>query len=227
MGPRYDGSAHGKGGLLVLTVATILATCDALAFFQRACSFFRGSDWRNFRLFWQTVVLNQSSDSSPEYARLVPEELDEHIQADLHQRQNEGMLQESEQGHFIGSNDRSSRRSTESDGWVQSSSSHRPFVNAPMHGRSQSLASTHSDETLHSPHLFTREDAPVRRRSIFSRIGHVAFATAERTLVILAFEQLLTGFVVYSGICRGNYINGCMAHLISGYLYIRPYIIAR
>ena len=206
MGPRYNGSIHGKSGFLVLALATILAACDALGFFHRALTFFRSSDWRNYRLFWQTVVLNQANHSSPEYTRLVPEELEEHVPEDLQ------VPQETEKAYFIG-NTPHRRSSTESDEWAQSSSSRRPFVNP--HNRWQSMDSTHSEETLHSPHLPMHHDAHDRRRSILSRIGHVTFATAERTLVILAFKQLLTGFTVYSGICRDNYINGCLAHLIS------------
>ena len=54
-------------------------------------------------------------------------------------------------------------------------------------------------------------------RSVLRFVGQAAFATAERSLVFAGLMQVTTGIVVYTGGCRGNYINGCLAHLISEY----------
>jgi hypothetical protein len=167
-------------------------------------------------------VLNQATDSSPEYARLVPEELEEYTQAEL-QPQDE---KQETPSRFLGKIDTSCRRSTESDEWVQSALSHRTLVNTPFHNRRDSMASNHSEETLDNIPPLMRvashdsHDSHDRLRLMFYRFGCIAFATAERSLVILAFVQLLSGLTVYSGICRGNYLNGCMAHLISALLSI-------
>lgn len=218
-GPRYVGSIHGKGGSLLLVLAVVLAACDALAFFQRAFIFFRSPNWGDYRLFWRSVVLNQSNNSSPEYSRLIPEDSGEYTLAELHPHdgnEHNGL----DNANFVGTTDASHRHSSEGE-WVQSPSLHRSFSNHPTDNRRESIASDYSEETLHTLTSFTREESPDshnpfdRRRLLLSRIGYIAFATAERCLMILAFVQLLTGLTVYTGICRGNYQNGCMAHLIS------------
>lgn len=213
VGPRYNGAVHGTWGFLVLALAAVLAAFDALYFFQRAFVFFRSPDRRNYRLFWRSVVLNQSNDSSHEYTRLVPDDTDEFVTASL--RHHSGEKEEVHHAHFIDTIDSPIRDSGE---WVQSASSQRTFVNHPIHDRRHSMASNQSEDTLHTPPSQDSHDiheSRQRRWTTFTRIGHFAFATAERTLVVLAFKQLLSGTAVYTGICRGNYLNGCMAHLIS------------
>ncbi len=77
--------------------------------------------------------------------------------------------------------------------------------------------SHHSDDTLQE--LAALELSPGKyhqdKVSRWRRIGHGAFATTERVLVFLGYMQVLTGLATYSGICRDNYINVCLAHLIS------------
>lgn len=71
------------------------------------------------------------------------------------------------------------------------------------------------------------------KRSLLQQIGTGVFATVERSLVVAGFGQLILGVVIYTGECspkpidigylihicpggcRGNYTNGCLAHLIS------------
>ncbi|KIL68162.1 hypothetical protein M378DRAFT_1063721 [Amanita muscaria Koide BX008] len=50
-------------------------------------------------------------------------------------------------------------------------------------------------------------------------IGNIAFATAERVLVFAGFALVLSGIVVYTGGCRGDRINICLAHLIKGGIF--------
>lgn len=69
-----------------------------------------------------------------------------------------------------------------------------------------------SDDTLHDP-VHDHYDHP--KPPLFRRIGKIAHAVAERALVFTGFIQVLTGIVTYTGGCRGNYLNGCLAHLIS------------
>jgi hypothetical protein len=40
-----------------------------------------------------------------------------------------------------------------------------------------------------------------------------------RILLVFGYTQLLSGIAVYSGTCRGAYLNGCMAHLIKGSIF--------
>ncbi|KAJ7228798.1 cytoplasmic protein [Mycena pura] len=74
------------------------------------------------------------------------------------------------------------------------------------------LSAPHSEETLHDWHF-----AP--RISWLTRLGRAAFAAVERALVLAGFGLVLTGIVVYTGGCRQNYINGCLAHLIKGGIF--------
>lgn len=216
VGPRYNGAVHGTGGFIVLALAAVLAAFDALYFFQRAFVFFRSPDRRNYRLFWRSVILNQSNDSSHEYTHLIPDDADEFVTPSLHRHS--GEKEQVHRAHFIDTID---SPISESGEWVQSASSQRSFVNHPIHDRRHSMASSHSEDTLHTPPSQDSHDiheSRQRRWTTLARIGHAAFATAERTLVVLAFIQLLSGIVVYTGICRGSYVNGCMAHLISEFV---------
>lgn len=90
---------------------------------------------------------------------------------------------------------------------TRSSSSERTVyeINPPQSSR-------RSDDTLNNFKLpgFIKPWAPPIRR-----IAQGAFATLERALVFAAFGLTLSGIVVYTGGCRGSYINGCLAHLIS------------
>ena len=76
--------------------------------------------------------------------------------------------------------------------------------------------SIHSDETVHneefSPLNWLRNAS---RAAILRKIGHACFATLEPSLVFMGLMQVLTGIVIYTGGCRQNWINGCLAHLIS------------
>ncbi|KIY71226.1 hypothetical protein CYLTODRAFT_390831 [Cylindrobasidium torrendii FP15055 ss-10] len=50
-------------------------------------------------------------------------------------------------------------------------------------------------------------------------VGNVLFAIVESALVVAGFSQVVLGVVVYTGGCRGNYTNGCLAHLIKGGIF--------
>ncbi|KAI0053060.1 hypothetical protein FA95DRAFT_1552946 [Auriscalpium vulgare] len=51
------------------------------------------------------------------------------------------------------------------------------------------------------------------------RLGSVVFATLERSLVFAGLAQFVFGVAVYTGGCRGNYLNRCLAHLIKGGIF--------
>jgi hypothetical protein len=62
------------------------------------------------------------------------------------------------------------------------------------------------------------EDEYARRPAVSSRLARalgMAVYLAEWAVVAFAYVEFVSGGVVYSGICRGNYLNGCLAHLIS------------
>ena len=42
----------------------------------------------------------------------------------------------------------------------------------------------------------------------------------ERASLLWAFACMLSGVAVYTGSCRAEYINGCMAHTIKGGIFL-------
>jgi len=79
--------------------------------------------------------------------------------------------------------------------------------------------SHHSDDILKELAAFAPGKYHKDKVSRWQRIGRGAFATTERVLVFLGYMQVLTGLATYSGICRDNYINVCLAHLIKGGIF--------
>ncbi|KAF8324437.1 uncharacterized protein EI90DRAFT_2934701 [Cantharellus anzutake] len=60
-------------------------------------------------------------------------------------------------------------------------------------------------------------DAELQKgRSKWSKLISMTVYVTEWILVALGFAQLLSGVAVYSGICHGGYLNGCLAHFIKG-----------
>jgi len=67
----------------------------------------------------------------------------------------------------------------------------------------------------HQQHKHKQQQLSPAKSSLFYKL----YISAERSLVIAAFVQFLSGTSVYTGICRGNYLNGCLAHLIKGGIF--------
>lgn len=70
------------------------------------------------------------------------------------------------------------------------------------------------DEAL-IPDIHDSNTNSTRTRSRLEKFLEISVYLGEWALVALAYVELVTGVVVYSGICRGTYANGCLAHLIS------------
>ncbi|KAG2013476.1 cytoplasmic protein [Coprinopsis cinerea AmutBmut pab1-1] len=194
------GSVHGKQGYFVMVLAILLSGVDIVQGLQRLLSFIR-SDNKTLKGFWRFVVLNQKQEArlDPEYAGLVvddPEELE-----------------------FSKLTHEDSPDSPTEDGterWANEVQRHRRF------------SSTLSERTVFSPHSATHSDdtlnegrkgKPTRSGRWLSWIGQRSFIVAERSLVVAGLGQVISGIVVYTGGCRENYINGCLAHLIKGAIF--------
>ncbi|KAM0752108.1 hypothetical protein T439DRAFT_333349 [Meredithblackwellia eburnea MCA 4105] len=87
--------------------------------------------------------------------------------------------------------------------------------------------STMSEDTLydsadHSSSSFKNSNnrTTTSLRSRLSTTLSVAHTVVERSIVVLAYVQVLSGIAVYSGSCRGAYGNGCMAHTIKGSIFV-------
>lgn len=174
----------------------------------------------NLRAFWRTVILDQQGYVEAEYTSLVHEEPSEPSEYEEVKFVNHPEETSSHPPRVQLSMESMRMPSTEfvnesHEDWPKSVAT---VLNGQFHMRRQPSVSNHSDDTLHPPGFPScsdSQDEPERRRSCLQSIGHYAFAAAERSLVLAGFVQVLSGVTVYSGICRGNYLNSCMAHLIS------------
>ncbi|KXN86383.1 hypothetical protein AN958_10245 [Leucoagaricus sp. SymC.cos] len=196
----YEGSVHGKHGYLVLALAVMLSAIDILAAIRRFVAFVRSEEPKSFKLFWNRIVLNKDINrvgSGPEYTGLVVEEPEELEMPKISRESSDGSaLRETAQ-------------------WANDVHNHRRNFSIVSEGTIfGSHSPTHSDITL---------DGKLRRNGkssgLLVRVGNVAFTVLERALVFAGFGQLLTGIVIYTGGCRENYENGCLAHLIKGGIF--------
>lgn len=209
---------HCSYGYLVLALAFTLSAIDIFAGAGRVLSYVRSIERDgNFSLrsFWNRVILNQGVDhvSDAEYSSLVSEELE-----------GEGLEEIPKPGAyrdgFICATDDAIMHDDETQQWVdkvrlntkalpespESPVSDRTFV---RHRHRFSRDSQYSNDTLQD------QDRVVKVIPLSRRVGSLAFGTAERFLVFAGFAQLMHGVVTYTGGCRNNYLNGCLAHLIS------------
>ena len=206
---------HCSYGYLVLALAFALSAIDLYAGTSRVLSYVRSierDESFSFRSFWNRVILNRGADhvSDAEYASLVTEE-----------SEGEGLEEIPKPGAyrdgFISATDDAIMHDDETQQWVdkvhldtkalpESPVSDRTFVG---HRRRTSRDSQHSDNTLQD------QDHVVKVIPLSRRVGSLAFGTLERFLIFAGFAQLMHGVVIYTGGCRNNYLNGCLAHLIS------------
>ena len=93
----------------------------------------------------------------------------------------------------------------------QTPTSDRTAISGRYHTRRHSV---HSDDTLHDAVSQMNEQKPW-----YKKAGSAVFATLERVLVFAGLLQVLTGIVVYTGGCRGDHVNICLAHLIKGGIF--------
>ncbi|ORY89437.1 hypothetical protein BCR35DRAFT_350424 [Leucosporidium creatinivorum] len=57
-------------------------------------------------------------------------------------------------------------------------------------------------------------------RSKIVKLGGRLVSLAHILVVVLAYIEVLTGIIVYSGSCRAAYLNGCLTHIIKGSIFV-------
>ncbi|RDB22739.1 putative membrane protein C3B8.06 [Hypsizygus marmoreus] len=205
----YEGSVHSSHGYMVMLLALSLSVIDMLGVIRRIISFWKSGDKFSLKAFWRSTILGRDPDRhslGPEYTGLVVEEPEEFEESKitLSPIRESGDLdpahgdtaQWANQVHHH--NRRHYRhQSTASDGTLFGSSS-------PMR----------SHDKIHDV-----KGSLTSKTVLLPLIGRVAFAVLERSLVFGGLAQVLTGIVIYTGGCRENYINGCLAHLIKGAIF--------
>ncbi|THH02427.1 hypothetical protein EW026_g477 [Hermanssonia centrifuga] len=226
----YEGQKHGLHGWLVLIAAAALSTLDVLTLVLRTISYIRsiraGEQRFAIKACWNTIVLDREDKSvalGAEYAGLVAEETDEYEAAELKAREIEGEISDQPAPTDTGISPRHSDEH-EADQWVNNYRRHSRYPQSADSARTvfgvhSPRGSVHSDETLPVGDYFSGRSKGLTRASLIKKIGRALFATAERSLVFAGLMQLLTGIVIYTGGCRENYVNACLAHLIKGGIF--------
>lgn len=220
---RYKSQKHSQHGYFILFVAVFLSLLDIVPLIRRFVTFLTSSDRKNVisKHFWRTVILGHEealTGSSAEYAGLVSDEPEEFEDPEwksgtepLHMRRNQAVAPLQTLTESLPSHDRTVH-------WTNNVNGHH------YHQHSQSASSDRTlfgflsptklfpHDTLEDPE---GQDHPHPKQPLAYQIARIAFSVMERGLVFAGFCQLLTGIVIYTGGCRENYINGCLAHLIS------------
>ena len=222
---RYEGNVHGTHGYFVLFLAVTLSALDVIALGSRLITFIRviksGDQKFTWSSLWNTAILGKDASplgSNAEYTTLVLDvDEDEYEEAEL-----KGVIADSDQlgssrlSHGLHSSPKTVSFDDEYNAqtieWFpHTPASDRTAVSGRFHTRRHSV---HSDDTLQDAVSQMNEQKPW-----YKKVGFAVFATLERVLVIAGFMQLLTGIVVYTGGCRGDHVNICLAHLIKGGIF--------
>ncbi|KDQ16101.1 hypothetical protein BOTBODRAFT_31175 [Botryobasidium botryosum FD-172 SS1] len=222
----YQGSVHGKSGYIALLVVIALSVVDAVHLIRRAFSYFTNTRPITLRGAWDSIVAAKEPlflARDFEYDGLVqtPDEYDDSDHSPTSSTPRHAHFDEPlRPGEIL----------YESSDWANEEVTESPRTattfyerEIPMRRFSGLSESTLRDPSVHSP---TRTDSPEPRAaaappaSRLQRLGTLLFDITERVLVVYAYTLVLSGATVYTGICRGNYINGCMAHLIKGSIFL-------
>lgn len=185
-------------GYFVVLFAISLSTLDILAAIRRVIKFTKISD-RSFGNFWRLVVQRKDDRQvgGPEYTSL--DEDAEVINL------SKGDRESVELQNVRASDERNDEQ------WVNHQRGYSTASQQTLFGGHSPL--NHSDDTLHD--LRSQHHRFEDRGGLASRMGHIAFLVAERVLVFAGYGQFIIGIVTYTGGCRDNKLNGCLAHLIS------------
>ncbi|KAF8484542.1 hypothetical protein DFH94DRAFT_623650 [Russula ochroleuca] len=210
----YEGQMHCSNGYLVLALAFTLSAIDLFAGVGRVFSYVRDREL-SFRSFWNRVILSQGGDhvsgiTNPEYTSLVMEESEEL----------EIPKTRAYRGHRFVAATTGDANIHETHQWVNKVRlSTEALPESPVYdtfaGHRFSRDSQDSDDTLQDQD----QDHVVKDIPLSRRVGQVVFGTLQRFLVFAGFAQLMHGIVIYTGGCRGNYLNGCLAHIIKGGIF--------
>ncbi|KIM46022.1 hypothetical protein M413DRAFT_300680 [Hebeloma cylindrosporum] len=197
----YEGAVHSKQGYVVILAAVSLSALDIFTTIRRIIDFCRGPD-KSFKSFWRYVVKKEVRlEAGPEYSGIVTEEPEEYE-----------FNRESVELQEVCLNNASEQRTEQ---WANAVHHHRRHYSLASEGTLLGSSPRHSQDTF--------QNAKARRILAHSgRLRQLAkgtFAVLERALVMAGFAQLLLGIVTYSGGCRSNYQNGCLAHLIKGGIF--------
>ena len=230
LGCRYEGQKHGPHGWAVLFLAVALSTMDVIAMVARLVGYVKsiraGEQRFGFKALWNIVILDREDRSvglGAEYAGLVSEEPEDLDAIALKTREIEGAPSSS---HGLPQIDTAMSPVLEDEHetaqWTNDVRGHSRYPQSAGSERTMfephsPRGSVHSDETLHVDEYTPFGWFKGSRSTVLRKVGRATFATLERVLVFAGLMQTITGVVIYTGGCRENWVNGCLAHLISEY----------
>lgn len=233
----YEGSSHGAVGNVLLLLVNVIGIIDALPLIRRLYDFVRGgpAEWTPSRLYHFVLCGREEEprrwmDDNEEEIKLTadPEEIQ-------HSPIEPANPEHAQQVH----NGLSMLRFNTASAWVNQgeSSTSTPSRHSrefsQQNGSPLSRHSIGSEATLHdlgspsrswpmfsSPKLSMHEVTSKRGWNAWlDWTADWAFNIAERIMIPFAWGVALTGGAVYTGICRGGYLNGCLAHFIKGSIF--------
>ncbi|KPV74635.1 uncharacterized protein RHOBADRAFT_27024 [Rhodotorula graminis WP1] len=92
--------------------------------------------------------------------------------------------------------------------------------------RSSSRGQSFSDEEtvidVVDPNSLALEDGGARSDPVkrWRKFGALALDFAQRMLVLLGYVEVCSGVAVWTGTCRERYLNGCLAHVVKGSIFV-------
>jgi hypothetical protein len=196
---RYEGAVHSALGYFTILAALCLSALDIIGFGKRFLAFIRSGDKLTLRSFW--TVVNQDREqhhdfSDPEYTGLVEDE------SEALEEVGPIYLQHAEE---FGQNETQDHQHNHEKGTLRTSLQRRLTVIPSPQPESP-------NGTLCEP-VYDRHDRP--KVPLLGRIGKIAYAVAERLLVVAGFAHVVIGIVTYTGGCRDYYLPPCLGHTIS------------
>ncbi|KAH7102972.1 hypothetical protein BKA62DRAFT_698188 [Auriculariales sp. MPI-PUGE-AT-0066] len=221
----YEGSKHGRMGWATVALVAVLSTVDCFFFLRRlVLSLVRHP---NCRMLGEIKLLLLGSHVDPsghtaEYANLV------HDDDELHEETIEAQPQRvsgqpAARPLLVTISPSHSRTVSFSEdvenGSVEEWRHHNSLYGSPT--------SNNSDLTLHGSSRIPMTpkksrfaiNEPISWRTRLQQASRILFHTVEHALVVLAFATSADGAVTYTGICRANELNGCLAHIIKGSIF--------
>lgn len=212
------GSKHTTQGYLVLFLALTVTMLDLFALATRVVNFFRAKEKFSCASFWTKAVLGEETSRNVDYLELAadfetPDDLEE------------------QKTRLLAGNGSTKPHSTQTQ-QVQFSGETSDWANESINHHHRSFSRS-SDGSLFSPssptseHTLQELEATPQiakpRLSSLRRIGQIAFAVLERSLVFGGLLQLLSGIVIYTGMLSQGRSTGKLTYnrWMQGKLYQR------
>jgi hypothetical protein len=189
----YEHNKHSTFGWLAAALAAALFAVDMVRLGRGLKNWI--SDGARLRMLGN--VLAYTSKGNQDSYELLASGIEEHDAAEP----------ADEQPHSPSASEGSSRDSNDT---LHDNERHVRWSSTPSPSRSDFDLAKHK-------HPFLSTASPGSRVRKFLKYFHIFLL---RLLPVLGYASFILGIVVYSGKCRSTYLNGCLAHLIKGSIFL-------